>query len=255
MPVVIWMECSPRMTTDHDAQQHWERSATDWINWARTPGHDAYWAYREELRRYLPSPGRATLDLGCGEGRVARDLTDLGHHVTAVEPVAELLAAAEEADSAAEYVPADATALPFDDDSFDRVVAYNMLMDVADMPGAVSEAARVLRDDGEMMVSIVHPIRDLGGFASDDQDAPFLVTSTYFGEQCFDGVVDQGGLRMHFAGWYRPLETYVAALGAAGLAITSLREPKPSPTNPARPSHGQDVRLPLFLWLTARPLR
>ena len=36
------------------------------------------------------------------------------------------------------------SALPFDDRSFDLVVAYNSLMDFDDMPGAVSEAGRVL---------------------------------------------------------------------------------------------------------------
>ena len=32
---------------------------------------------------------------------------------------------------------------------------------------------------------------------------------------------------MHFAGWSQPLESYMAALEHAGLAITSLREPVP----------------------------
>jgi ubiquinone/menaquinone biosynthesis C-methylase UbiE len=45
-------------------------------------------------------------------------------------------------------VVADAGALPFGTGTFDRVVAYNMLMDVPDMPRAVAEARRVLAPEG-----------------------------------------------------------------------------------------------------------
>jgi len=58
---------------------------------------------------------------------------------------------------------------------------------------------------------------------------------------------------MHFAGWSQPLEAYATALEQAGLAITALREPVPDldqgPNTMAR-----WTRIPLFLWLKARPL-
>ncbi len=117
---------------------HWEGAAPEWIDWARAP-HDAFWAYRDTLRSFLPPPGRATLDLGCGEGRVARELTALGHTVTATDYAPSLVEAAQLAGSARDYVVADAAALPFGDGAFDRVVAYNVLMDVPDVPAAVAE--------------------------------------------------------------------------------------------------------------------
>ncbi|HEV7449829.1 MAG TPA: class I SAM-dependent methyltransferase [Pseudonocardiaceae bacterium] len=73
------------------------------------------------------------MEIGRGEGRIARELTDLGHAVTASDISPSLLAAAEDAGSADRYVLADATSLPFDAHSFDRVVAYNVLMDVPDI--------------------------------------------------------------------------------------------------------------------------
>ena len=58
---------------------------------------------------------------------------------------------------------------------------------------------------------------------------------------------------MRFAGWSQPLEGYMAALEAAGLAVTSLREPVP---DEADADHlRQWARVPLFLWLKARILR
>jgi hypothetical protein len=58
---------------------------------------------------------------------------------------------------------------------------------------------------------------------------------------------------MRFAGWSRPLEAYATALEDAGLAITSLREPVPGTADGW--DHLQPwTRIPLFLWLKARPL-
>jgi 2-polyprenyl-3-methyl-5-hydroxy-6-metoxy-1,4-benzoquinol methylase len=63
----------------------WEAEAENWIRWARTPGHDAYWRYREAFFALVPAARRATLEVGCGERRVARDLTARGHHVTGID--------------------------------------------------------------------------------------------------------------------------------------------------------------------------
>jgi hypothetical protein len=55
-----------------------EDRAQDWLAWARTPGHDAYWSYRDAFLALVPEPGTATLEVGCGEGRVSRDLVARG---------------------------------------------------------------------------------------------------------------------------------------------------------------------------------
>jgi hypothetical protein len=51
------------------------------------------------------------------------------------------------------------------------------------------------------------------------------------------------------------LENYIAALEAARLAVVSLREPMPEISDPkARIDLAHWGRIPLFLWLKARPL-
>ncbi|MGH3320190.1 MAG: class I SAM-dependent methyltransferase [Streptosporangiaceae bacterium] len=136
----------------------WEEQARNWIAWAREPGQDAYWRYSPDFFELVPPPGAGTLDLGCGEGRVARDLAARGHRVTGVDAAPTLLAAAREADPGGTYLLADAADLPFGDGSFDLVVAYNSLMDISDMPGAVKESARVLRPGGRLCLSVTHPV-------------------------------------------------------------------------------------------------
>ncbi|MEA2123907.1 MAG: hypothetical protein QOI80_689, partial [Solirubrobacteraceae bacterium] len=72
---------------DRSLSEEWEARAGDWVAWTRTPGHDQYfhrfnWPAFLDL---LPAPGRATLDLGCGEGRAGRSLRELGHRVTGID--------------------------------------------------------------------------------------------------------------------------------------------------------------------------
>lgn len=241
------------MTRPLKDREHWARVARDWTAWARKPGHDAFWAYRDALVDYIGQGSGEALDIGCGEGRLSRELKALGYRVTAADTVSELVDIAAEADSAHDYATADAAALPFDDGRFDLVVAYNVLMDVEDVPGSLREIRRVLRPGGTLMVSLVHPFRDRGRFAGPAPEAPFILEGTYYGRERFEGSEERDGLRMDFAGWSQPLEDYAAALEVAGLAITSIREPKPD--HPEQQDRlKQWARVPLFLWLKTRPL-
>ena len=232
----------------------WEWQAERWLRWARTPGHDAYWHYREAFfAEIVPEPGRRTLEVGCGEGRVARDLGHRGHRMVAVDASPTLVGHAADADPDGRYLVADAAALPFRDGSFDAVVAYNSLMDVDDMPAAVAEAARVLDTGGCLCVCVTHPTADAGRFAGDEPDAPFTIPGAYLGRHRLEeDTFERDGLEIIFAGWRYALEEYAAALEAAGLLVERLREPAAPPTAGAQhPSYQRWQRLPMFLHLRA----
>jgi len=231
--------------------EHWSRIAAEWTAWARAPNHDAFWAYRASLVAFIGQGVGDALDVGCGEGRVSRVLKDCGYRVTAVDPVEQLISAAEQAGSADAYKIAAAADLPFKNCSFDLAVAYNVLMDVDDVPAALKEVRRVLRPSGTLVISIVHPFADRGRFAGPQANAPFVLQKSYFGRERFEGTEVRDGLQMHFAGWSQPLESYMAALESAELAVTSLREPVPDTGD--KGSHMERWnKVPLFLWLKAR---
>jgi SAM-dependent methyltransferase len=224
----------------------WEPEASNWIAWAREPGHDAYWYYRDAFfDEIVPPPGRATLDLGCGEGRVARDLAARGHRVTGVDSSPSLVAAATEADPEGKYLVADARALPLEAAAFDLIVAYNSLMDIDDMPGAVAEAARVLEPGGRFCVCLTHPFFDAGAFESREPDARFVVEGSYLGKRRFEGTFERRGLQITFRGWCYPLSDYGRAFEDAGFLIERIREPAVTMEDP------RHDRMPLFLHLRA----
>jgi SAM-dependent methyltransferase len=231
----------------------WEWQAEDWARWARTPGHDSYWVFRDLFfDAIVPTPGRLTLEVGCGEGRVARDLAQRRHTIVALDASPTLVAMAAAADPGGRYVLGDAAALPFADGSFDTVVAYNSLMDVDDMPAAVHEASRVLEPGGRLSVCVTHPTADAGKFESKGPDAPFVIPGSYLGRHRIEEPFERDGLQITFIGWRYSLEEYALALEDAGLLIERLREPPaPDAALAARPGYERWQRLPNFLHLRA----
>jgi ubiquinone/menaquinone biosynthesis C-methylase UbiE len=223
----------------------WDQEADNWVRWARTPGHDAYWQYRDAFfDQIVPHPGRCTLEVGCGEGRVARDLRQRGHRVVAVDRSRRLVDYAREADADGAYLLANAAQLPVADASCDLVVAYNSLMDVADMPRTIGEATRVLESGGRLCACITHPLSNAGGFASSERESTFEITGSYFGRRKFEGTFERDGLTMTFRGWNNALEEYMRAFEAAGLVVERLREPLPVATTG---QYANWHRIPMFL--------
>ena len=111
-------------------------------------------------------PGDRLLDLGAGFGRHAFEALRRGAHVVACDLGANelgecmaLFAAMAEQDEVPEgatgaAVQADATALPFPDGHFDRIIASEVLEHIPDDRAALTELARVLRPGGTIAVTV-----------------------------------------------------------------------------------------------------
>ena len=226
----------------------WQRHADEWITWART-GLDSYDTFHwDAFLPLIPPPGRLTVDVGCGEGRVSRDLRSLGHRVLAVDlSLAMTRAAATHPEQPIPAVVADATRLPLASGAADCAVAFMSLHDIDHMPTAIREIARVLAVGGRLVIAIVHPINSAGRFMGDKADTgrPFVIEGSYLQPERYVDTVASGGLTVTFHGEHRPLQAYTEALADAGMVIERLREP--TNPDPAKPWH----RVPLFLNIVA----
>lgn len=222
----------------------WDEETENWLRWARTPGFDAYWYYRDAFfASLLPAPAGRTLEVGCGEGRVARDLAERGHRVTAIDTAGGLVRHARDADPASSYLVAAGARIPIRSGCFDLVVAYNALQVVDDMRGTVQECARVLRQGGHLCFCVEHPLTDMGRWVDDSEPAAFTLRSGYFESARVEDTVERDGLRMTFRGWTHTLEDYAVALHDAGFAIQIIREPTPASDS----RYQRWSKLPLFM--------
>jgi SAM-dependent methyltransferase/GNAT superfamily N-acetyltransferase len=102
-------------------------------------------------------PGDAGLDVGCGTGdevRLIAGRVGASGRAVGVDVSGDLLAAARErtpAGVAAEFVVADAHALPFADGEFAAARVERTLQHVADPAGAIAQMARVVRPGGRVV--------------------------------------------------------------------------------------------------------
>ena len=111
----------------------------------------------ELFRRYVGGPGRRVLDLGCRYGALTRAYAP-GNDVVGVDVDREALAEAATLGIETRWADVDEP-LPFDDASFDVVVAGELLEHVRDPERLVGEVRRVLRPGGRFVASVPNAFR------------------------------------------------------------------------------------------------
>jgi SAM-dependent methyltransferase len=223
----------------------WEEAAQEWIVWARSEQLDhAFWRLNlPSLLELIPPPGRLTVDVGCGEGRVARVLRERGHTVVGVESSPALVEAAREADPGFDVHLAGAERIPLADRAADLVVASMVLQSLDDPEAVMREIARVLGPDGKLCATFVHPFSTLA-----DLDAG----ASYFEAVRFADRLEREGGGMTFHDVHRPLDEYMRLFEGAGFMIEAVREPQPSDEHVvAFPEAAAWRHRPLFLQVRA----
>jgi SAM-dependent methyltransferase len=228
----------------------WEANARWWQE-GFTEGADP--EYEEQI---LPMAAAAlsgcehVLDVGCGEGQIARLVR--GGHAVGVDPTWAQISVAHERAGGPAYAQAEAAALPLRDSTFDAVVACLVFEHIADADRAIEEVARVLRPGGRFLFFLNHPLLQTPGSGwIDDQilDPPeqYWRIGPYLVEDQSVEEVEKG---VHVPFIHRPLHRYVNALAANGLCIVRMEEPSPPPGFLARATeYAAAATIPRLLYL------
>ena len=174
---------------------------------------------------------RVVVDIGCGEGQVARRLVDENRAtVIGVDPSAVQLDNARSAskpDDPIFYVEAEGEHLPLGSQSVDGALCCLVIEHVNDADALLAEAARILSVGGRFLLVVNHPVfQGPGSGFVDDQilDERYWRVGPYLTEQWSDEQVDA---KVSLPFRHRPLSRYINPLVDAGLVLVQLEEPPP----------------------------
>ena len=201
----------------HDESSAWNAEAHEWVDRIREGMGGRVHAHDASLYGLLPPPSGLTLDVGCGEGRISRELRARGYDVHGFDASETLVGEARRADHDGRYDVARIDALPVDDGAARLVVCVNVLPHIHDLESAARELARVLGPGGSLLIGTIHPVAQAGTF---DEEAGELRLRGYFTHEAH--AVPLG--EHHVFHQHRTIEDYVRTLLAVGLTLTDLRE-------------------------------
>ena len=137
-----------------------------WTNkydsWFTTPSGTLVKKYESELLLEMlrPQPDEKILDVGCGTGIFTQDVLDYGTTVIGIDRSLPMLEKALVRTCKANFsgICGDMCALPFPDNSFDRVFSMTAIEFVADGEKAVAELHRVTRKGGCIVVTTLNSL-------------------------------------------------------------------------------------------------
>ena len=224
----------------------WTESVQDWIgkdHAVRTDMLDSWM-----LNALGDVSGREVLDVGCGEGRFSRLLSELGAGVTGIDLTADFIEVARGlSKGAGRYLVGNAEDLAgLDDESFDLAVSYIVMVDIFDYVSSINAAYRVLKPGGRFIVCNVHPIRmsNPSGWIRQGSRKLFYPVDNY----TYEGPREFDWWGRSFVNMHRTLSSYVSAFLEAGFVLEALREPTPSAEQlAAHPEFDGEFRAPNFI--------
>jgi SAM-dependent methyltransferase len=193
----------------------------------------------DRLSMWLPaleSGNRRLLDYGAGTGACSVALASAGWHVTAVEPTpsmreqleSRLRGAGGAAIEVRESIDAASMA-----DTFTAVLSMNVLDHVEDAAGMVRDLSTMAVMWGTVLISVPHPMKDLGDWVKRPTAAGWIYDSYrltgYMKEgPCTKAREDSSGnVVSTVTSYHRRIETYFSMLRDAGLHVVGLIEPGP----------------------------
>ena len=233
----------------------WEEHADWWID-GFTEGADP--EYEDQIIPLVVSElaGVANvLDIGTGDGQIARALTATGCKVTGVDPTSAQITVAGERGGGPSYVQSGACPLPFADASFDAALACLVFEHIDDVDGAIGEVARVLRPGGSFNFLLNHPLLQTpdSGWIDDHMVEPpeqYWRIGNYLNEA---ETIEEVELGVHIRFLHRPLSRYLNALAENGLLLERMDEPAPPERFLAQaPEYFEAASVPRLLHLRLR---
>lgn len=128
----------------------WGARAKDWAELGESPARPLY---ESVLRKLEVGPATTLLDMGCGAGAFGALAAQAGARVSGLDASATLLASAQQRVPQGDFRVGDIEHLPYSDNSFDVVTAFNSIQYAATSLNALKEARRVACPGAQVVIA------------------------------------------------------------------------------------------------------
>jgi SAM-dependent methyltransferase len=210
--------------------QLWSARAREWADLQEVQFRHAYETVFETVRLRADA---AYCDLGCGSGLALQIAEGRGARVAGLDAAEALVRIARSRVPGGDLRIGDLEALPFPDDAFDLVTGFNSFQYATHPAGALSEARRVTRPDGRIVVmtwgppegmeaaSLVAALKPLLPPPPPGAPGPFALSDA----EALKALAVSAGLHplevndVECVWQYHDLDAAVHAFGSAGVAV------------------------------------
>jgi len=170
--------------------------------------------------------GKRVLDLGCGTGVHARELTKRGAIVTGIDNSEPSLALARLDSPDLTFVFGDVEKLPFKNSSFDVLLSAMVLGHLPRWDRVLGEVHRVLKRKGIFVFSSYNPFKEVQVKRVHAGEA-FRVIEDYFTERTIASEWENGDDSFTITHHHKTYATIIKALIASGFRIVDYEDCKP----------------------------
>lgn len=129
----------------------WGENAENWALIQEATG-DAGYEHAFESLKTLPID--RLLDVGCGSGLFSNLAFLKGMNVTGIDASHQLIEQAKKRNTSVNFLTGEMEELPFDDNTFDVVCAFNSIQYAESVENAILESKRVLKEKGKLIIMI-----------------------------------------------------------------------------------------------------
>lgn len=174
------------------------------------------------MKRFSRLNGDKVLDLGCGYGFFTNYFKSIGANVIGIDGSEAMIELAKQQYPKCDFLVSDITQpLSFENDSFDIIFCNQVLMDVENIDFVFSECNRILKNNGILYYSIVHPVFYGCDWLETENGYKYAkIVEKYITN--YELVNDFWGKTKHF---HRPLSYYLNTASNNGLSLVNLQEP------------------------------
>lgn len=228
----------------------YEQLAEAYAECVDTKPHNAYLERPATLELLSDVAGQRVLDAGCGPGVYTKWLVEQGAEVVGIDVSERMVEQARrrlDGKARIEQADLDTNLDRFDDDYFDLVLSSLVLDYVRDIETVFGQFSRLLRPNGRVVFSVVHPLAAYLMFEPEDYFAIEEVSAEWTGF----------GTPVVVPSYRRSLGAWTETVADAGFVIERMVEAKPTekfravdPEEHERLSHR-----PSFLCIRARSRR